>query len=83
MPVLASRLAVRSDDFKTNAAAMRLLVDDLNARLAQVALGGGDAPRAKHLARGKLLPRDRVEMLLDPGTPFLEIAPLAALRMYV
>jgi 3-methylcrotonyl-CoA carboxylase beta subunit len=83
MPALASKLNARSDDFKANAAAMRVLVDDLNAKLAQVALGGGEAPRAKHLARGKLLPRDRVEMLLDPGTPFLEIAPLAALRMYV
>ncbi len=82
MPVLATQLATRSDDFKANAAAMRGLVDDLNAKLAQIALGGGDAPRAKHLARGKLLPRDRVEMLLDPGTPFLELAPLAALRMY-
>ena len=83
MPVLPTRLNVRADEFKANAAAMRLLVDDLNARLAEVAQGGGEGPRAKHLARGKLLPRDRVEMLLDPGTPFLEIAPLAALRMYV
>ncbi len=83
MPVLPTKLATRSEEFVANAAAMRLLVDDLNAKLAQIALGGGDAPRAKHLARGKLLPRDRVEMLLDPGTPFLEIAPLAALNMYV
>jgi 3-methylcrotonyl-CoA carboxylase beta subunit len=82
MPVLASKLNVRSDDFKANAAAMRALVDDLNARLAQIALGGGEGPRAKHLARGKLLPRERVEMLLDPDTPFLEIAPLAALDLY-
>ncbi len=82
MPALASHLNVRSDDFKAHAAAMRVLVDDLNAKLAQVALGGGAEPRAKHLARGKLLPRERVEMLLDPGTPFLEIAPLAALHMY-
>ncbi len=82
MPQLASRLSPRSDDFKANAAAMRALVDDLNARLAQIAQGGGEAARAKHLARGKLLPRDRVEMLLDPDTPFLEVAPLAALGMY-
>ncbi len=82
MPALPTKLNVRSDDFKANAAAMRVLVDDLNAKLALIALGGGEAPRAKHLARGKLLPRDRVEMLLDPGTPFLEIAPLAALHMY-
>jgi 3-methylcrotonyl-CoA carboxylase beta subunit len=82
MPVLASKLNPRSEDFKANAAAMRALVDDLNAKLAQIAHGGGEAARAKHVARGKLLPRDRVEMLLDPDTPFLEIAPLAALHMY-
>ena len=82
MPQLASKLSPRSDDFKSNAAAMRVLVDDLNAKLARIAHGGGDAARAKHVARGKLLPRDRVEMLLDPDTPFLEIAPLAALGMY-
>jgi len=82
MPVLSSKLSPRTEDFKANAAAMRALVDDLNAKLAQVAMGGGVAPRVKHVARGKLLPRDRVEMLLDPDTPFLEIAPLAAHGMY-
>jgi len=82
MPVLASKLAPRSDDFKSNAAAMRALVDDLHAKLAQIAQGGGDAARSKHTSRGKLLPRERVEMLLDPDAPFLEIAPLAALGMY-
>ncbi len=82
MPVLPSKLSPRSEDFKANAAAMRALVDDLNAKLAQIALGGGEAPRAKHVARGKLLPRERVEMLLDADTPFLEVAPLAALEMY-
>ena len=82
MSVIESRLNPRSEDFKANAQAMQALVDDLNARLAEIAEGGGEGPRAKHLARGKLLPRDRVEMLLDPGTPFLEIAPLAALEMY-
>jgi 3-methylcrotonyl-CoA carboxylase beta subunit len=82
MPTLATQLNPRSDDFKRNADAMRALVDDLNAKLAQIAQGGGEAARAKHLARGKLLPRERVELLLDPDTPFLEIAPLAALNMY-
>ena len=82
MSTLSTQLNARSEDFKANAAAMRLLVDDLNARLAKIALGGGDEARRKHLSRGKLLPRDRVERLLDPGTPFLEIAPLAALGMY-
>ncbi|MCM5678509.1 methylcrotonoyl-CoA carboxylase [Schlegelella sp. S2-27] len=82
MPTLESRLNPRSEDFRRNADAMRALVDDLNARLERIAQGGGEAARAKHLGRGKLLPRERVEMLLDPGTPFLEIAPLAALGMY-
>ena len=82
MPALASKLSPRSEDFKANASAMRALVADLNAKLAQIVQGGGKAARAKHLARGKLLPRDRVEMLLDPDTPFLEVAPLAALEMY-
>lgn len=82
MPVLASRLNPRSEEFKASAAAMRTLVDDLNTRLAQIAQGGGEAARAKHTGRGKLLPRERVQMLLDPDTPFLEIAPLAALDMY-
>ncbi len=82
MPVLSSKLNVRSADFVANATAMRALVTDLHAKLDQIALGGGDAARAKHTARGKLLPRDRVNQLLDPGTPFLEIAPMAAFGMY-
>jgi 3-methylcrotonyl-CoA carboxylase beta subunit len=82
MPVLETHLNARSADFLANAAAMRTVVDDLRARIAQAQLGGGDAARAKHTGRGKLLPRDRVSMLLDPGTAFLEIAPLAALGMY-
>ena len=82
MAVLTSKLNPRSEDFKANAQAMRLLVGDLNAKLAQIALGGGEAARAKHTARGKLLPRERVEMLLDPDTPFLEIGALAGLDLY-
>jgi 3-methylcrotonyl-CoA carboxylase beta subunit len=82
MPVLETQLNARSAGFLANAVAMRTLVDDLNAKLSQVELGGGEAACAKHTARGKLLPRERVQMLLDPGTPFLELAPLAALGMY-
>src|SRR3569832_796903 len=82
MPVLNTQLTPRSADFKANAEAMRGLVEDLNAQLEKTAAGGGEAARAKHTARGKSLPRDRVQMLLDPGTPFLEIAPLAAHGMY-
>src|SRR3954454_19822722 len=80
--ILDSKLNSRSDDFKTNANAMQALVDDLKAKVEQIALGGGDEPRKKHVARGKLLPRDRVQMLLDPGTPFLEFSQLAAYGMY-
>jgi 3-methylcrotonyl-CoA carboxylase beta subunit len=82
MAVLQSKLNPRSESSRASAEAMRALVADLNARLAQIAQGGGEAARAKHTARGKLLPRERVEMLLDPDVPFLEIAPLAALGMY-
>ena len=82
MSVLQSQLNPRSADFQANAAAMRALVDDLRTHLEKVAQGGGEAARAKHTARGKLLPRERVQMLLDPGTPFLELAPLAALNLY-
>ncbi|MDP2023411.1 MAG: carboxyl transferase domain-containing protein, partial [Hydrogenophaga sp.] len=82
MPALDTKLNARSADFQANAAAMRTVVDDLKAQVEKATLGGGDAARAKHTARGKLLPRDRVQMLLDPGTPFLELSPLAAMGMY-
>ena len=83
MPVLETKLNARSAEFQANASAMRALVSDLQAQLAKSAAGGGEAARAKHVARGKLPPRERVQMLLDPGTPFLEIAPLAAHGMYL
>ena len=82
MPVIETKLIARSADFVANADAMRALTDDLNQKLKQVQLGGGEAARSKHLARGKLLPRDRVTQLLDPGSPFLEVAPMAAMGMY-
>lgn len=61
---------------------MRELVEELRTRLATVRQGGSEASRDRHVGRGKLLPRDRVDHLLDPGSPFLEIAPLAAYGMY-
>ncbi|MFZ4649534.1 MAG: acyl-CoA carboxylase subunit beta, partial [Rubrivivax sp.] len=82
MPVLTSRLNPRSEEFKSSAAAMRAQVEDLRSVLARTAQGGGEAARARHVSRGKLLPRERVEMLLDPDTPFLEIGALAAWKMY-
>ena len=82
MTQLATRLDPASDSFKANAARMDELVAELKARTAEAALGGPEQARQKHLARGKLLPRERVERLLDPGTPFLEIGALAANGMY-
>jgi 3-methylcrotonyl-CoA carboxylase beta subunit len=82
MPILETKVDRKSADFQANETALRGLVAELRERQAKVALGGGEAARAKHVARGKLLPRDRVEMLLDPGSPFLELSPLAAYGMY-
>jgi len=82
MSHITSQLNARSADFQANVAAMRAVVNDLKVQIEKATLGGGTAARAKHTGRGKLLPRDRVQMLLDPGTPFLELSPLAALGMY-
>jgi 3-methylcrotonyl-CoA carboxylase beta subunit len=83
MSVLQTQLNSRSADFLTNAAALQSVVDDLRVQLKKSAAGGGEKAKAKHVARGKLPPRERVQMLLDPGTPFLELAPLAAHAMYL
>lgn len=82
MPVLQSHLDTRSEDFLANHAALQAAVDELQRRLARAAEGGGEKARRKHTERGKLLPRERISALLDPGSPFLEIAPLAAEDMY-
>ena len=79
---LSSEVDPRSEAFRTNADAMAEIVADLRARTAQIALGGGETSRKRHLSRGKLLPRDRIEALLDPGTPFLEFSQFAAYGMY-
>ncbi|MBS0584351.1 MAG: methylcrotonoyl-CoA carboxylase [Proteobacteria bacterium] len=82
MPAIESQTDPRSEEFQTNAKQLRGLVDDLRAQLALAAQGGGEKARAKHMERGKLLPRERVRALLDPGSPFLEFSPLAAHGMY-
>jgi 3-methylcrotonyl-CoA carboxylase beta subunit len=82
MSALTSQLDTRSATFRDNAAQMQALVDDLKAKLHQIKQGGGDKAREKHLSRGKLLPRDRVRTLLDPGSPFLELSQFAAYDMY-
>ncbi len=79
---LRSGLDPKSPDFIRNADVMRGLVDDLKSKLAQAAEGGGEAARAKHAARGKMLARERVDLLIDPGTAFLEFSPLAAYGLY-
>src|SRR6187402_2700184 len=82
MPIINSQLDTRGADFADNAAALRAQVSDLDSQLERIALGGGEKARAKHSARDKLLPRERVSALLDPGSPFLEFSALAAGGMY-
>ncbi|RKN08986.1 carboxyl transferase domain-containing protein [Streptomyces radicis] len=81
-PTLTSTADPASDAFRANEAAHRELAAELRERLAAARVGGGERARARHTARGKLLPRDRVDTLLDPGSPFLELAPLAAEGLY-
>ncbi len=78
----ADSVAARGETFERNAVAQAGLAEDLRRRLAQAALGGPSASRERHAARGKLLPRDRVRRLLDEGSPFIELAPLAAEGLY-
>jgi 3-methylcrotonyl-CoA carboxylase beta subunit len=82
MPVVHSQLDPRSQEFQDNVAWHRSLVEELDARLARASEGGGAKARSKHTERGKLLVRDRITALLDPGSPFLELSPLAAEGMY-
>ena len=74
MPVLPSQIDPRSPDFQANADTLTALVAELDASLERIALGGGDKARSKHTERGKLLPRERISALLDPGSPFLELS---------
>jgi 3-methylcrotonyl-CoA carboxylase beta subunit len=82
MSVLSTTINPRSAEYQRNYEAMLRLVEEFHARQAQVRQGGSERARQRHLARGKLLPRQRVELLLDPGTPFLELSTLAAWDMY-
>ncbi|MGK3709581.1 carboxyl transferase domain-containing protein [Arthrobacter sp. IK3] len=82
METLATALDPASEQYAANEAAQRMLAGELHKRLAETAQGGPARSREKHTSRGKLLPRERIEALLDDGSPFLEIAPLAANGMY-
>ena len=81
-PRVDSKVSTDSAEFAVRAAHNRALVERLHADVAQAALGGTEKSRERHIARGKLLPRERVERLLDPGSPFLEIGQLAANDLY-
>ena len=82
MTVLRSAANPGSEEFRANQAANEALVEDLRAQLQRVAAGGGERARERHASRGKLLPRERVDRLLDPGAPFLELSALAAHGLY-
>jgi len=82
LAILSSSLDRDSAEFRANAERMRALIDELVARRAEAAQGGPQKARDRHVGRGKLLPRDRVMTLIDPGSPFLEMSPLAAFGMY-
>ncbi len=82
MAALTSSVSPRSQAFKTNAAAMQAALDTVHAAAAEAIAGGGERARERHLARGKILPRERVARLIDPGSPFLEVGLFAAHGMY-
>src|SRR5881628_2714748 len=82
MGAIQSKVKPRSEEFQANSRALGALVADLRAKVERAAQGGDEPARAKHTARGKLLPRERLRLLLDPGSPFLELSQLAAFGMY-
>src|SRR5436305_12145620 len=82
MPAIRSAISPNSPAFKANAEAMGKLVIELKEKMARAALGGNEKSRKRHTERGKLLPRERVERLIDPGSPSLALSPLAANGMY-
>jgi 3-methylcrotonyl-CoA carboxylase beta subunit len=82
MNVFKSTVRPDSSDFARNKIAMEALVTDLRAKAALIAQGGGEKARERHIARGKMLPRERIAALVDPGTPFLELSQFAAFEVY-
>ena len=82
MPVFKTKIDLHSADYKRNAERMRSLVGDLQEKMEMTSIGGSEEARKKHIKRGKLLPRERVNLLLDSGSPFLEFSQLAAHEMY-
>src|SRR5579872_1872072 len=79
---LQSQLDAKSGSFAQNVQAMQTLVNDLKQKIAHIQKGGGKAARERHQQHGKLLPRERIELLLDPGSEFLELSALAGFELY-
>ncbi|MCP3869028.1 MAG: methylcrotonoyl-CoA carboxylase [Gammaproteobacteria bacterium] len=82
MSEINSRINTRSEEFMGNRESMQDLVDDLRRKVSRISLGGGERAREKHLGRGKLLPRERIRVLLDSASPFLELSQFAAWDLY-
>ena len=82
MPVLHSDIDVSSESFNDNARHHRALAQNLGALVERIALGGPEKSRERHKSRGKLLARDRIDLLIDPGSAFLELGQLAGLELY-
>ena len=82
MNILTSNIDTSSDLFLERQKANKDLLDSLRVKLESVIIGGPSAAREKHISRGKLLVRDRINLLLDPNTPFIELSPLAAYEQY-
>tara|TARA_B110000879_G_C11156294_1_gene507063 strand:+ start:855 stop:2462 length:1608 start_codon:yes stop_codon:yes gene_type:complete len=82
MAVINSKINTKSNDYENNYQSMQAVVDNLKSTLDSIAKGGGEKACQRHINRGKLLPRERVQALLDPGSPFLELSPLAAHNVY-
>ena len=82
MSTIKTKINSRSQDFIENTEHMQRLVSDLQAQVERIKQGGGERYQQRHIARGKLLPRDRIDALIDPGSPFLEFSQLAAHNMY-
>ncbi|MCH8172835.1 MAG: methylcrotonoyl-CoA carboxylase, partial [Proteobacteria bacterium] len=82
MSILKTKIDTSAKDFRANTGHMEALAADLREKIAKITLGGPERSRQRHLKRGKLLPRERIDLLLDPDTPFLEFSQFAAYGMY-
>ena len=82
MAIIKSKIDTQSDEFVQNTRDMQVVVDELRTRIEIIKQGGSEKNRERHMSRGKLMPRDRIAHLIDPGSPFLEFSELAAYELY-